>query len=118
MTDYTKLEKADDVFAILKEFYNVENQGWDLTNLHAFIISFARNSQANNEDNAKKYGNIVKNLVKDIMMKDIIIIPDDESRTEQYVLNTILTNNTLFSMFNKLFFLVTKFENKVESKQQ
>ena len=106
----------EEILERVRQHAQNKNNTWKLENLEEFIISFEKNPQSVNEDLAKNYGNIIKSLVRDIMLKDSIIMPNDER--EQEILKEILTNNTLFSQFNKLYTLILKTEKQKKKKLQ
>lgn len=99
----------------VKQYTKNTRTEWDLSNFENFIISFEKNTQLTNEEIAKGYGNIIKNLVREIMTKDAVIMPDDDQERMQIIVKEILDDNALFSMFNKLYTLVLK-SNKNKEK--
>lgn len=97
----------EDILKIVKQHSKQSEREavWNLDSFEEFIISFEKNTQASNELLAKNYGNIIKNLVRDIMTKDSVIIYENR---EQEVLNDILVNNHLKEQFSKLYVLICK----------
>jgi len=85
----------------VKQYTKNTRTEWDLS-------SFEKNTQLTNEEIAKNYGNIIKNLVRDIMTKDAVIMPDDDAERTRVIVKEILNDNALFSMFNKLYTLILK----------
>lgn len=83
---------------------------WNLDTLESFIVSFEKNSQAANEELARNYGNIIKDIVATIQVRDSILLENDSR--EQHVLNEILTNSSLYSLFHKLYILIVKAEKQ------
>ena len=83
---------------------------WNLDTLESFIVSFEKNSQAANEELARNYGNIIKDIVANIQLRDGVLLENDSR--EQQLLREIMTNSTLFSMFNKLYVLLVKAEKQ------
>jgi len=92
----------------VKQYTKNTRTEWDLSSFENFIISFEKNTQLTNEEIAKNYGNIIKNLVRDIMTKDAVIMPDDDAERTRVIVKEILNDNALFSMFNKLYTLILK----------
>jgi hypothetical protein len=92
----------------VKQYTKNTRTEWDLSSFENFIISFEKNTQLTNEEIAKGYGNIIKNLVRDIMTKDAVIMPDDDAERTDVIVKEILNDNALFSMFNKLYTLILK----------
>ena len=92
----------------VKQYTKNTRTEWDLSSFENFIISFEKNTQLTNEEISKEYGNIIKNLVREIMTKDAVIMPDDTNERTKAILTEILNDNALYSMFNKLYTLVLK----------
>lgn len=87
-------------------------RNWNLNSLEDFILSFEKNSQAANEGLAKEYGNIIKDLVAQIQLKDAILLDDDDR--EQEVLEEIMCNNILMEKFSKLYTLILRTNKQKE----
>ena len=92
----------------VKQYTKNTRTEWALSSFENLRISFEKNTQLTNEEIAKNYGNIIKNLVRDIMTKDAVIMPDDDAERTRVIVKEILNDNALFSMFNKLYTLILK----------
>lgn len=96
----------EQIFEKVKRHSDNSFHEWDLATFEKFIVSFEKNTQAANEKLAKNYGNIIKDLVSKIQMKDAILLQDDER--EQEILEQILTDNPLKELFSKLYILIQR----------
>ncbi len=96
----------DNIFDRVKAHSENSPGEWNLNSFESFIISFEKNSQAANEDLARHYGNIIKDLVGKIQLRDAILLQEDGREKE--VLQEILADNTLKELFSKLYVLINR----------
>ena len=108
--------QVDEILERVKQYAKTADRDWKLETLQEFVASFEKNTQSANETLAKNYGNIIKSLVRDIMLRDVIIMPGDEREAE--ILHEIMTDNALFSLFNKLYTLILKAERQRKKNEQ
>ncbi len=75
---------------------------WDLDDIDSFILSFASNTQIDNQSNAINCSNVIKNLVQEIMTMDYTT----SSKTSLEVLKQTKDNKDLLERFEKLYMKV------------
>lgn len=77
---------------------------WDMENIDKFIVSFASNTEIENNKNAIVCGNVIKSLVQDIMTMDYTT----NNKSQNEVLVRTKANEELFKRFDKLYKKVKK----------
>ena len=108
MTDKNKKQTLASLFEGVtrkKDKFDKVYSSWNFNSLDKFIVSFERLSEQENIETSKRYGNISKNLTKDILENDLggIDLETNKKYTKKEILLHIKSDNFLKNNFKKLY---------------